>query len=150
MKRLIPLLFVALATAACGTLFNSKIKTVSMMSNPAEAEVWIDGTMRGTTPLSVELDNQTSHTVVFRKEGHSDVVCELNTSTGTLWVILDILGGLLPIIVDAATGDWKGISQDMCDVVLPTAPGADPSEGAGAPESALTEMARENGWVTFR
>ncbi|MCY3699592.1 MAG: PEGA domain-containing protein [Gemmatimonadetes bacterium] len=150
MKRLIPLFFVTLATTACGTLFNSKIKTVSMLSNPGEAEVWIDGTMRGTTPLTAELDNQTSHTVVFRKEGHSDVVCELTATTGTLWVVLDILGGLLPVIVDAATGDWKGISQNVCDVVLPTAPRADASGEAGAPESALTEMANENGWVVFR
>lgn len=133
-----------MATTACGTLFNSKVKTINMMSTPAEAEVWIDGARRGVTPLSLELDNQESHTVVFRKEGHSDIACELNSSTGATWVGLDILGGLIPIIVDAVTGDWKGIGQDACDVVLPTAPAADP------PQYPLTEMASENGWVIFR
>lgn len=144
MRCLPAICLVAAATTACGTLFNAKVKTISMVSNPDQAEVWIDGTMRGVTPLSLELDNQESHTVVFRKEGHSDVACELNSSTGTLWVVLDILGGLIPIIVDAATGDWKGIDQNACDVVLPTSPAADP------PRSDLTEMARENGWVMFR
>ena len=143
MKRLSMLLIAAIVTAGCGTLFNSKIKTISMSSNPTQAEVWIDGTMRGTTPLSLELDNQRSHTVVFKKEGHADVACELRSNTGAGWIILDILGGLLPVIIDAATGDWNGIGQDVCNVNLP----ADPADAA---DSGLTKMARENGWVTFR
>jgi len=127
MKRLIPLFFVALATTACGTLFNSKIKTIDMISSPAEAEVWIDGTMRGTTPLTAELDNRTSHTVVFRKEGHWPVLCDVNASTEARWVILDILfGSLFAVTVDAATGGWREISQDACHVVLRAAPGVDP------------------------
>ncbi len=142
MRCFLGVCLVAVTTAACGTLFNAKVKTISMVSNPDQAEVWIDGTLRGVTPLSLELDNQESHTVVFRKEGHSDVTCELNSSTGAVWVVLDVLSGLIPIIVDAATGDWKGIGQDACDVVMPATP--------GPPHSALTEMARTNGWVMFR
>ncbi len=141
MARLPTLCLVAVATTACGTLFNSKIKTIDMTSSPTQAEVWIDGNMRGMTPLSLELDNQTSHTVIFRREGHSDVVCELSSNTGAGWIILDVLSGLLPIIVDAVTGDWNGIGQDACNVTLPTAP------GGAAPAAALTKLARENGWV---
>ncbi|WP_425155530.1 PEGA domain-containing protein [Candidatus Palauibacter sp.] len=141
MKRL-PLLFLVLAVAGCGALFNSKIKTISMTSTPTQAEVWIDGTLRGVTPLSLPLDNQESHTVVFRKEGHQDVICELSSDVGAGWIILDVLGGLLPIIVDAVTGDWSGIGEDACNVGLP--------ENPASPESDLTRMADENGWVTFR
>ena len=54
-------------------------------------------------------------------------------------MILDVLGGLLPVIVDAATGAWKGIEQGACDVNLPA---------AESPESiAWTSVAKENGWV---
>ena len=141
MKRLL-LLFLLAGAIGCGALFNSKVKTISMTSTPTQAEVWIDGTMRGVTPLSLPLDNQESHSVVFRKEGHQDVVCELSSDVGAGWIVLDILGGLLPIIVDAATGDWSGIGEDACNVGLPE----DPAD----PESDVAKLATENGWVTFR
>ena len=54
----------------CATLFNDGTKTVAMSSNPSGAEVWIDGARRGTTPVSLDLNNHKSHTVVFRREGH--------------------------------------------------------------------------------
>ena len=142
MKRAFLLFPLLVGVTGCGALFNSKVKTISMMSTPAQAEVWIDGTMRGVTPLSLPLDNQESHTVVFRKEGYQDVICELSSDVGAGWIILDILGGLIPVIVDAATGDWKGIGEDSCNVGLPE----DPVE----PESELAKMAADNGWVTFR
>ena len=143
MARLSMLLLAAVVITGCGTLFNAKVKTISMSSNPTQAEVWINGTMRGTTPLSLELDNQRSHTVVFRKEGHADVACELRSNTGAGWIILDILGGLIPVIIDAATGDWNGIGEDVCNVNLPS----DPVDGD---DRDLTRIAKENGWVTFR
>ena len=83
------------------------MKSVAMSSNPTGAEVWIDGARRGTTPFSLDLNNHTSHTVVFRLEGHQEVTCQLTTSVGAGWVILDVLGGLIPVIVDAATGKWN-------------------------------------------
>ena len=106
--------------AGCATLFNSGTKTVAMGSNPSAAQVWINDVNRGTTPITLELNNHQSHTVVFRKEGYQDVACELTTSVGAGWVILDILGGLLPVIIDAATGEWKGIDQGTCNVNLPS------------------------------
>lgn len=111
----------ALAVTACGTLFNAKTKTVSMSTQPSEAEVWVDGEMRGVTPITLQLDNQESHTVVFRKAGHREVTCELKSSAKAGWIILDVLGGLLPVIIDAATGNWNGISEDICNVNLPAA-----------------------------
>lgn len=42
MARLPTLCLVVVATTACGTLFNSRIKTINMTSSPAQAEVWID------------------------------------------------------------------------------------------------------------
>lgn len=138
LKHLV-LLILIVATAGCGALFNTKVKTIAMTSTPAQAEVWIDGTMRGVTPLSLPLDNQDSHTVIFRKDGYEDVVCELSSNVGAGWVLLDLLGGLLPIIIDAATGDWKGIGEDSCNVGLPE-----------DPDTPLAQLADENGWAMFQ
>jgi len=109
----------AAALAGCATLFNQDTKAIAFTSVPIEAEVWIDGVQRGVTPLTLDLDNHTSHTVTFRKQGHRDVVCNLTTTTGALRIVLDVLGGLVPVIVDAATGAWKSVEQDSCNVTLP-------------------------------
>ena len=128
MKHLAVLVLVAVSSSGCATLFNSEVKAVGMYSSPMEAEVWVNGIMRGKTPLSVELDNQESHTVVFKKEGHSDVTCNLGSEFEVGWLIVDVVPGILlsvvPSVIDAATGDWRGISRDACNVVLPSTPAA--------------------------
>lgn len=38
--------------------------------------------------------------------------------SGAGWIVLDVLAGLVPIIVDAATGAWYGLDQDNVNAVL--------------------------------
>ena len=83
--RALPILATALLLAGCATLFNSATRTVAFGSTPTEAEIWIGGTLRGTTPFSLELDNHTSHQVVFRKQGYRDVTCDIQ---GDGWRVL--------------------------------------------------------------
>jgi len=121
--KLVTAIAVLLATAGCATLFNDGQRTVAFSSTPTEAEIWINGTRRGVTPFSLDLNNHRDHTVMFRKEGHQDVVCEITATVGAGWVILDVLGGLIPVIVDAATGKWKSLDRGACNVTLPTIEG---------------------------
>lgn len=107
-----------LAVAGCATLFNADTKPVSMGSNPTGAEVWIGNVKRGTTPLSIDLGNHSGHTIIFRMDGHDDAICELRASVGAGWVILDILGGLIPVVIDASTGAWKSLDSQTCNVSL--------------------------------
>lgn len=112
------------ALPGCATLFNSGSANVPMSSDPTGAEVIVDGNRRGTTPVTLELDNNSKHTVVFQKEGYKDVTCELGTSVGAGWVVLDVLGGLAPIIIDAATGKWKSLNTKNCNVTMREADGS--------------------------
>ena len=113
------LIVALLAVTGCATLFNKGKRAVSFNSIPTEAEIWIDGIRRGVTPFSLDLNNHRDHMVIFRKEGHQDVVCEITASVGAGWVILDVVGGLIPVIVDAATGKWKSLDRGACNVTLP-------------------------------
>jgi len=107
--------------AGCATLFAHKTTAVSMNSNPTGAEVWIDGNRAGTTPVTIDLDHKSEHVVVFIKEGYEEVSCRLNRKVGAGWVVLDVLGGLFPIVIDAATGSWHSLDADVCNVTLPRA-----------------------------
>ena len=118
MKKLLLLTIITVSFAGCATLFNEKRKTVSISSNPSGAEVWINNSRRGITPLLLELSNQKDHTILFRMRGRENGICELTTSVGIGWVILDIFGGLIPVVIDAATGSWKSLDSSNCNVSL--------------------------------
>jgi len=104
---------------SCATLFASKSKGIPLVSEPQGAEVYLDGNRVGITPMNVSIDNGKSQVVTFKKAGYKDVTCQLTAKTGAGWVILDILGGLVPIIIDAATGDWKQVKESSCTLTLP-------------------------------
>lgn len=106
------------AAGGCATLFSAGDVAVSAGSNPTGADVWVDGTLRGKTPLTLELDNTRPHTVTFRMAGRQDQTVDLRTSVRAGFIVLDVLGGLIPVIIDAATGEWKTIAPKTVNVNL--------------------------------
>src|SRR5690348_1570916 len=102
--RLMGLVVSAISLTGCAAIFGSKQKMFDLRSNPSGAEVFLDGARLGTTPFKVNLSDQKEHTFVFRKDGYKEVTCTLSKGTGGGWVVADILLGLVPVIVDAATG----------------------------------------------
>jgi len=117
--RSLGLLFVVIMVGGCATLFAPKQTTVAMNSNPVGASVFIDGVRIGTTPMSFNLENNRAYTVVFRSDSGGEVACLINRRIGTQWVVLDVLGGLMPVVVDAATGAWYQLDKNNCSVTIP-------------------------------
>lgn len=112
------LLFIILVLSGCATLFNEKAPAVSFMSNPPTAQVYVNGAKMGETPCAIKLDTDKEYTIEFRKDGYQTKTYFLTNEIGPVWIILDILGGFIPIIVDAATGDWYEFSQENVSVSL--------------------------------
>lgn len=129
------------ALTGCATVLGSHEKLFTLNSTPDTADVYLDGGKIGTTPAKVKLDNHKSHTFTFKKEGYSDAQCMMVERTDAGWVIADVLlGGLLAVIVDAATGDWTQTKGDRCHgnlQVLPYSPqpmiATVPSQGTTTP-----------------
>lgn len=111
-------------TMGCATLFSSGSVPVALQSDTPGADVYVNGTLRGKTPLTLELDNTKPVTVTFKMAGRQDQTVDISTKTRGGFVVLDVLGGLLPVIVDAATGEWKTLDQKTVNVnLLPAAAG---------------------------
>lgn len=108
------MVMVALSLVGCATMFSGGRQQVQVTSRTEGAEVMIDGAPYGRTPAMVALDNTKSHTIVITRDDGETFTCALNSSVGVGWVILDILGGLFPVIIDAATGKWKSLDQTVC------------------------------------
>lgn len=113
--------FIAVATLAfnsCATIFKGSTDDVSFSSDPSGAKVYVNGSLLGTTPVQLELKSKNSYTLEFKKDGYETKTVLLNNSVGAGWIILDVLGGLIPIIIDAATGNWYGLDQEHVNAVL--------------------------------
>lgn len=106
-----------LILSGCATLFKGTSETVSLGSEPP-AEVYINGTYRGDTPVKLDLKSDKEYDIEFRKEGFESKTVHISNSVGAGWIVLDVLGGLVPVIVDAATGAWYQLDQKMVNATL--------------------------------
>lgn len=106
-----------LVLSGCATLFKGTSETVSLGSEPP-AEVYVNGTYRGDTPVKLDLKSDKEYDIEFRKEGFESKTVHISNSVGAGWIVLDVLGGLVPVIVDAATGAWYQLDQKMVNATL--------------------------------
>jgi hypothetical protein len=116
MRRLHALCFVAAIPATaigCGALFNGGPQRLTVNSTPTAAEVWIDGAKRGTTPFFVDLAKNKDHTFVFKHVGFDDATVDVTKKVKGTYVILDVLGGVLPVVVDAVAKSWYVLDRDV-------------------------------------
>jgi len=104
----------------CATVFKGSTDTVSFASDPDEADLYVNGTNMGKTPTQLELASKDTYTIDFKKEGYITKSMILNHSLGAGWLVLDIvfLLFLIPIIVDAATGNWNELDTNYMKATL--------------------------------
>lgn len=114
----IGLCIATLAVSGCGVLFTSQQSHVPLSSTPTGAQILVDGNHVGQTPMVHEFKNNKDYVITFRMEGHREQSCMLNRSVRAGIVVLDVLGGLVPVIVDAATGSWYKLDKADCTVLL--------------------------------
>jgi hypothetical protein len=114
------ILFVIIAffSLSCASIFKGSTEVVNFGSEPSRAKVYINGQYFGITPLEMELKSNKSYTIEFRKEGYHNKTVMVTNHVGAGWIILDIIGGLIPIIVDAATGSWMELNQTNVNAAL--------------------------------
>jgi hypothetical protein len=109
---------VTVSLIGCATLFKAKERTVAFDSDPQGAEVYINGNRMGRTPMPLSLSNLKPVTVTFKKDGYEDKTYIISTKVGAGWVILDILGGFIPVIIDAVTENWYNLDTNEVKVLL--------------------------------
>ena len=122
MKKIIltitSILTLTILITGCATLFAPKTHPLAVSSEPHGAEVYVNGFKMGTTPVKLSLKADKSYTIEFRKEGYESVARVVNTKVGAGWIVLDVLGGFIPVIIDAATGAWNKLDQDVVNAAL--------------------------------
>jgi len=106
------------SSTGCATILARKLHKLPVTSEPEGAEVYVNGMRMGRTPITLELKADKSYAIEYRMPGHENITRLVNTKVGAGWLILDVLTGLVPVIVDASTGAWNQLDQKSVNVVL--------------------------------
>lgn len=103
---------------SCATIFKGTSSPVYFSSDPHGVKVYVNGNLMGTTPVKLKLESKRVYNIEFKKEGYETKTFTITNHVGVGWVILDVLGGLIPIVIDAATGAWYELDQENVNAVL--------------------------------
>jgi hypothetical protein len=96
----IVVVMLAVALSGCATLFSRPLQQVPVASAPPRAEVFVDGTLAGRTPLTLELERHSEHEVLVRL-GDRELTVTLRSGLDTVFVALDVAPGLVMAGVSA-------------------------------------------------
>lgn len=102
----------------CATVYKEKTTNVSFNSEPSGARIYVDGKLRGITPIKMWLESKHVYEVKFRKKGFETKTYTITNHISPIWVIIDVIYGIVPVIVDAQTGAWKSLDEDNINVIM--------------------------------
>ena len=121
MRKIITILTIVslfLVLTGCAAVFTGGRGKIKTTSEPEGAEVWVNGENMGQTPCTLRLKTKGEYTIEIRKEGFKTQTFKVTNKVGTGWIVLDVLMGLVPVIVDAATGSWYVFNEKNFNAVL--------------------------------
>ncbi len=102
----------------CATIFKGEYRDVRINSEPDDTQVFVNGEFQGRTPLKLELRPDESYTIEFRRKGYKTEVRQIQNKIGVGWIVLDVIFGLVPVLVDALTGAWYEFDQRYVNAIL--------------------------------
>jgi hypothetical protein len=116
--KVIAILLCPIVFLGCATIVSGRTQRVSVSTFPADAKVTING-MEQKSPCVVMLDRSVpSYQIIIEKEGYQPYVYNLNRGING-WVFGNIiLGGIIGIVIDCASGSVYAFSPDNISVNL--------------------------------
>jgi len=107
-----------LLIVSCATIFKGNSSKIDLASKPEGAKVFINGNEMGETPVRLKLESKGTYAIEFQMEGYKTKTINVQNHVGAGWIILDVLCGLVPVIIDAATGSWYELDQKAVTAIL--------------------------------
>lgn len=125
MLRLLAVLAAAATLAGCATITRGTTQAWTVQTEPSGARVSLSTGQECTTPCTLKLKRKHPFTVTIEKEGYIDVVTEVVSQVsggGAAGMAGNvIIGGLIGIGVDAASGATKELKPNPLQVNLESA-----------------------------
>ena len=107
-----------LLTSSCATIFKGNSSKINFNSNPQGAQIYVNGNYMGDTPILLKIESKQTYNIEFKKEGYKTKAFNITNHVGVGWIVLDVIFGLVPVVVDAATGSWYELDQKIVNALL--------------------------------
>ncbi len=120
------LIYVSL-TSACATIVKGTTQTIPVSSNPSGADVVVDGSVLGQTPVDLELKRKTNHLLTIQMDGYQPQTIPITKNVGGAVFGNILAGGLIGWGVDATSGAQYNLSPKTIFMTL------EPGDGNGDP-----------------
>ncbi len=116
------LLTVAVFLGGCATLIQGSSESVRVESEPAGAQVEVDGRPVGETPTTVDLERDQDHRMRLHHAGHETHTVVLQKSR-SLWASVNLLNLVIPgVLIDLSTGAFYSLEPDLINPSLDESP----------------------------
>jgi hypothetical protein len=119
-------------------IFNGTRQEILANSTPETSKVTTSpNTAEYQTPITLKLERKKSYSIRFERAGYSAATVEIQNHLQAGILVLDILLGLVPVVVDAATGAWYKLTPSSALVAMTRLAQAD------GPETIWVGVARD-------
>lgn len=103
---------------SCATIMHGTRQNIGIASNPTSANVWVDGSFVGTTPMIVNLTRKDNHFVHIELEGYQPFEAVFARQLSG-WVFGNVVfGGLIGLAVDAISGGIYSLTPEQVQAEL--------------------------------
>lgn len=126
MLRTVLVAVLTVSVSACGLVFGGTRQNIRLDASPTASIKTQPVTSDYTTPASISLERSKNYTVTFAATGYQPKTLEVQRSIRGGIVVLDIICGLVPVIIDAATGAWYKLTPEVSSVTLQSSDGLAP------------------------
>lgn len=105
-------------TMGCASMMQGSTESAGISSNPDGATVFVNGEIKGETPVILDLKRKSDYRIELKKEGYQDASASI-THNVSGWVWGNVLfGGLIGLAVDACAGGMYKLSTDTIHLDL--------------------------------
>jgi hypothetical protein len=97
----------------CATIIHGTRQDISFSSNPSGADVMINDQNKGLTPIVVNLERKNNYTVKIQLAGYLPYETNIVKKVDG-WIVGNIIfGGIIGLVVDAATGGMYKLTPEQ-------------------------------------
>jgi hypothetical protein len=116
-------LFLLIALNGCATIMHGTTQDIDIKTDPAGADLLVDGREHFTSPATITMKRKDDHTLEISLQGYKSEKIDLK-GTISAAVLGDFLaGGAIGYGIDAATGAQRRLVPESVDVRLRPATG---------------------------
>ena len=112
-------LALTLPLSSCASIITGSSDSVEVRSSPTGAAFVTNTGHRGTTPATITIPDDISLQVSYTMDGYKDVTITLPPRMSGWFLANLIIGGIIGIIIDLASGNWRVHDGEVTAVLTP-------------------------------